>query len=593
MADILTELKDALKELEGSVKKDLQEIQQQKAAVQQMVDELNESAIKGKIIRDDNRIILSAPEVIIGNVDTSGELSGPQGGSTVIIRGGNVSLEGVGRGGRITQRAPQISSLAVDPGTDGTMEVVYENSQIVSQARGITLQSNEETGCFISPALGASGVSIQSDTRVNIHATPSVKNRKKAIDDYVKALEASGKDLQTASDEAKKRMESLMKDVQDLVDKQEKHNGDEDTLCTDYDTISEMSDQFKLLESELINTVSQYVRLLTQQAEVNRRQTALKATKDEIEKKEADFETKGISTSVSIEAESVSVTGTDGDGNLRENPEAGLSVQMPHISMVAHDKKGQTMKDSFLYTNVQDVLISTTNTKLDDKREKGDILCEGSFTVNSKQVVLKALDREMKDKKVQEKALTKDGTIMLRTENVILSGTDTEGKSTGRIEMNAKDIKLAAMDVDKEKRTELEMAKGSQMVLLSEKMFVGSNKEKKAAELVQVAAKQVGIMGKETAEMQEGESKSVITLNGGNVTAGGSAVSLQGNTTIEGNADIKGETKTPKLSSDQVEAKSAFKSPNINDTMGAGAPGAAGKPSAKLKEEEAKEAAQQ
>ena len=106
-------------------------------------------------------------------------------------------------------------------------------------------------------------------------------------------------------------------------------------------------------------------------------------------------------------------------------------------------------------------------------------------------------------------------------------------------------------------------------------------------ELVQVAAKKVGIMGKETAEMQEGEAKSVVTLSGGNVTAGGSKVELKGNTTIEGNAEIKGETKTPKLTSDQVEAKSAFKSPNINDSMGAGMPGQAGKPSAKLKEEEA------
>ena len=40
----------------------------------------------GRVIHDDKRIVLSAPEIIIGNVNMGGMLD-PAGGSTVIIRG--------------------------------------------------------------------------------------------------------------------------------------------------------------------------------------------------------------------------------------------------------------------------------------------------------------------------------------------------------------------------------------------------------------------------------------------------------------------------------------------------------------------------
>lgn len=587
MASILDDLKDAIKALEGSVKKDLQEIQRQRSAVQQIADGINETVVKGKVIRDDNRIILSAPEVIIGNVDLNGDLLNANGGSTVVIRGGNVSMEGVGSAGTITQRASSIRSLAVDPGVDGSMALVYGSSEIVSQARNITLQSNEEIGCFVNSAVGMNGVNILADTNVKIHATPSAKSKKKDVENSIKSLGKAASKLESAASDAKTRMDKLIKDIEKLVKDQEKYNGDDEDVCMDYDRIDEMHHQFEILEAELVNVVSTYVHNLSMQAENNRRQTALKAIKDDLGKKESNFEKKGINTGVSIQAEAVTMTSTDGEGNLRETPNAGLFVQMPHITLGAHDKKGEVMKDSFLNVNVHDITMSTANTKLDDKGENGDITCDGSFILRSKQVSVFATDGKISSKKAEEKALTKDGSFKVRVENVDFSNTDTEGKSTGTINLNAKDIKIAAYDVDKEKRTDKEMAKGSQMQLLTEKVFVGSNKEKKAVELVQVAGKSVGIMGKETAEIQEGEAKSVVTLNGGNVTAGGSKVELKGNTTIEGNADIKGEAKAPKVTADQVDVKSAFKSPNINDTMGAGMPGQAGKPSAKLKEEEA------
>ena len=52
-------------------------------------------------------------------------------------------------------------------------------------------------------------------------------------------------------------------------------------------------------------------------------------------------------------------------------------------------------------------------------------------------------------------------------------------------------------------------------------------------------------------------------------------------------AEIKDELKAPKATIDSVEAKSAFKSPNISDGMAAGGGGGGGSLSAKLKAEDA------
>jgi hypothetical protein len=50
---------------------------------------------------------------------------------------------------------------------------------------------------------------------------------------------------------------------------------------------------------------------------------------------------------------------------------------------------------------------------------------------------------------------------------------------------------------------------------------------------------------------------------------------------------VKDELKAPKATIDNVEVKSAFKSPNIQDGMGVSAGGGGGSLSAKLKTEDA------
>lgn len=591
MSEILDGLKEALNDLTDSVKKDLAEIRQQKREVQQLKEAIYETVHSVQYLRDEQCLILSAPKVIIGNVDHNGHLLGEGGGSAVVLRGNTIGIEGVGSpemGGSIISRAASIRNIAVDPGIDGVENVVCERSEIINQARGITLQSQNDTGCFVSPVTVGTGIQLRSDTTVAVQATPQNKERKAEIDAQIAQLEASASSLSAASGKAKGQVESAMEAIQALIDQQEDLNDTEENLRANQYDIAELHDQFMRLESVLCAVLSKYIQSLSKEAECQRRLTALKAMKKETDQQSANFEKECTGASIALRSESISMTSVDGDGNLRTNEGAGLFMQMPHVSLTAQDKSGALMADSYLHVNTQHITFATTNTQLDEKREKGDITAEGDVTITSKQVTIEAVDRELKDKKIEEKALTESGSFSIRAEQISAIATDTEGKATGGISLNAKDIKVAAMDVDKEKRTDKQLAADSQMVLLADKMFVGSSDKETKSQLVQVASDKVGVLATTTAEMQQGEAKAVVTLDGGNLTVGASANEINGDTTIKGKADIKGETTAPSGNFKSLEAGSSFKSPNISDGMAAPAAGSAGKPSAKLQEEEAK-----
>ena len=94
MADyIFDDWKVMLNDFQDCVQKDLAEIHQQKVEIQQMKSEMLKAMEGFKIYRDENRLILSAPEIVIGNVDESGDLIGGTG--KVVIKGDELAFDGV------------------------------------------------------------------------------------------------------------------------------------------------------------------------------------------------------------------------------------------------------------------------------------------------------------------------------------------------------------------------------------------------------------------------------------------------------------------------------------------------------------------
>ena len=170
---IFKEWENRLSDFADSVEKDLAEIRKCKANIQQMQLDITAEIQKGRYIRDSQRLVLSAPEIIIGNVDRGGN-----------VRGTQVGIQGAGETGQVELRAASIREIAEDPGTDGHEHVVGALSEVVSQARNITLQSDDTMGAFSAPAVGTggSGIRIHADKAIDIHAAMTAESREEQLD---------------------------------------------------------------------------------------------------------------------------------------------------------------------------------------------------------------------------------------------------------------------------------------------------------------------------------------------------------------------------------------------------------------------------
>ena len=615
MADtIFSNWLSALKDLQSSVSKDLSEIRRQKAEIQQLkADILNEVA-RGRFIRDNERLVLSAPEIVIGNVDASGMLYGD--GGTIVIRGQRLAMEGVGEHGSVETRAPLIAQTTVDPGPDGIEEVVRGQSAIVSQARHITLQSNEaqEDGYFSRPATtaGASGVRIHADEQIDIDASKSVENRKEAIENSLSAVKQEAQSLNSDAVSAMMNITGIVANMELLLKKQDLLEGDEMLMranVTQLDSLTqEFKDQLPYAYSALESTIATLSRL----AETKRRQKALEDEKKAVEDISDDFEKQATGAFLSVTAEQMTFASKDGDNNIRENPEAGISVQTGRVSVTTYKKDGSLIDDSRVHIATHDVEISTVNPKLKEEGKRdGDYLSEGSVRINSKDVSIAAIDYSVDGGKYEVKGQTKDswfgvhaenmsmmsidkdgnttGSLNVAAENLALSARDKDGKASGQLVANAKNIFVRSMDTDKAGKEDKGLAEGGNMVILAEKMFVGRTNDDTLTKELQISADKTGIYGKTTAEMQQDGGKALLQLDGGNIALKGSKLEYYGDNTVNGKTEFKADVKAPKLVADNLEAKSSFKSSNISDGIAVpGAPSSA-KLDAKLKENDAPE----
>ncbi len=650
MTYIFEEWKEVLEKFQKCVDQGVEEMHQQKEEVQQIKDDIFSRLDSGNIIRDDRRIVLSAPEIIIGDVDKSGTLTGEMG--TVIVRGHHVALEGAGESGSVVTRAPLIEQKAVNPGIDGRENVVGGTSQIVSQACSIMLHSSNATDAFsqVPADPGNGGISIHADSQLNIEAAVSAEQRKKQIENTLKVLDKQSGDLKSSMTAQKSAVDKFISEMVKLVEKEEKLNETENyETFVNLSDIDALHDEMDELMPALLTSIQGFINTVSELAEVNRSKKALKAEKDNI-KTGDDFKKNTTGAAMNIKAENISIATADGDGNLHTNSEAGISVSTPRMAVSMHDGEGALVKDGYFNVSAHDININTANPKTKEwpvegkvhiwskdisleaidykmndkgvfmekeltkdgkitlgaktievstanpkdverdekgKLTKGEYTGDGELTLKSKSISVEGLDYEVKDGKQKAKALTKDSKVTIRAEKQTIIAADGEGKATGSIAINAKAVSVKSMDVDKEKLTDSGLASGSTMTLVSEKMYVGQKTKSEKSKKLQLVSEELGAFGDKTLEIQQGDGKALVQLSGGNASMGGSKSQIYGDTTITGKADIKGDVKAPKGTFDNLEAKTSFKSSNISDGFAIPGAPASGKLSAKLKTEDA------
>ena len=664
---IFKEWEEKLSSFADSVEKDLQEIRKCKSEIQQMKLETIAEMQKGRYVRDDHRIVISAPEIIIGNVDRSGNLFA--GGSTIVVRGTNVGLQATSEGGTVETRAAGIRQIAEDPGTDGNEHVVYHRSEVVSQARNIVIQSDEiddqddGTGGAFSPTAiptGGSGVRIHADQRLEVEATMTAESRETLLNNSVKDAEAMKSALKEQASKQKEGFKKAVEEIEKLIEEKEKLTEDYTAVRTNAPDIRELDRQIREMSSSIASNVYDYSNILSQLAEANRLVKSYKAQKDAVIKGD-DFKQKSTGASVTVTGENISLVSADGEGNLRDNEGSGISVMANNVSIAAIEKEGKLKEKGKVDIKAMNIEVATGG-ETDQKYEEGELTtatytADGDFTLRSKNITIEGVDYEVAEKKRKEKALTADsriklraktvevsteasanievddtgaltkanytaegdfilrsktvtvesvdydlengekkekaltaeGKVSVRAEKMDLAATDTEGKATGSINVNAKTVAVKTMDVDKDSKADSALAAGSTMVLVSEKMFVGAKTKDVKSKKVQVVSEEVGAFADKTLEIQQGDGKALVQLEGGNFSASGSKTQLYGETTVNAKTEIKGEFKAPKITGDDIQAKSHFKSTNIEDGMAAGGGGGGGSLSAKLQTEDAPE----
>ena len=626
------------------------------------VDNFNQSM--GRVIRDDKRIVLSAPEIIIGDVNLGGILN-PGCESKVVIRGTDVRLQGAGDVGRIGVQAPIIEQVAENPGIDGNEHVVGEVSKIVSQAANVTIQSDkvQNGGAFPTVSdMSEAGIRLKSDRQVDIQAAASRENRLQQIDKRLKALKVSKKaiddDLKKARDEFKKQR----KEIDDLLEKKSKLAKNEEDVRTDYHDMDELNVRIEELSMSITEAIFKYSDLLSMSGENTRLTKYFNTQKDQLSKVTADdFKKKSTRTAINMISETVNLSSMDADGNVRTNPEAGFNVLTNTMSVRGdHDDKGSLLESNRLLVNMRRVDITTAGSA-DKEADDKDVLTkaqyqnEGDVVIRSKNITLESVDYEVAEKKYKEKGLTADGKILLRSKtieastvnakdvdvddkgkltkatytsegDVIInsktvsvsavdsqldgdktketaltkdsrfavrieksqfSATDTEGKATGSMSINAKAVDVKAMDVEKEKRTDSQLAQGGTIKTVAEKMYVGAYSKDLKSKKIQAQSEEIGLFADKTLEAQQGEAKAVVQLADGNTAVSGSETNIYGKTTVNAQTEIKADLKVPKATIDNLDVKTSLTTPNISDGVAVGAPGAGGSLSAKLKTEDA------
>lgn len=580
---------EALNDFQKNVEKDLDEIRRYKSEVQQMKIDLIDHLEKGRYIRDDQRVIISAPEIIIGNVDKSGALCGSY--SKIILRGTDICLDGVGAGasgvGSIVSRAASIRQIAVDPGMDGQENVAKEISEIVSQARNVTIRG-EKQAKNVFPTYGLTnndgGITLSTDGQISLNATLPCDTLKKRLEQEEAALTTQTNDLKKEASQAKSEVSSLISQIDKLFD-QDLMNLDETMTRTNYMDIEELHEEIRNISGTIYSAMTRYFNVLSRLAETNRQLNSIKEQKEAAGQLQSSFKDQSTDTSISLQSENISLTSTDGDGNLRTNQGAGIELAGKEINLTSYGNDGALIKESGIYMGSQDVEINTANPKIADKNT--DLPAEGSVRVVSKEIQVEAVDYETKDDKTEEKSLTKEGSFTLRAEKINLNATDTEGKATGTIAANAKTVEVKAMDVDKEKRTDKEVAAGSSLLLLAEKVYAGARDKKMRSKNVQVASDKVGLFGDTTIELQQ-DGKAILQLSGGDAALSGSKTTLYGEMTSQGKTTFKSDVTAGTVEMKNLKVDSSFKTPYT--TEGVSVPGApsTAKLSAKLSEEELK-----
>ena len=513
---IYKDWEDKLRALKEALNQELDDIRNKKRDLFNLnIDSVNKQANVGRVIRDEHRIVLSAPEIIIGDVNLGGVLN-PNGGSTIIIRGNKVGLEAAGTSGQIESRAAIIKQTAENPGIDGLDHVVEDLSQVVTQGRSVTIDAANVTpkGYFLNPIMAQAGsVAVNADGNVDLNAVKSKADLTAKLDERLATVNADKGNQTTTVNNEFAQFEQKRQEIEKLLDARKKLESDDaNAIRKDYRDLNELNLLISDLQMQLSSDLYNFARNMAKLADLTLQSKYLDTKKNEISNiNENDFKTNSTNTAITLNSEKIAIISADGDGKLRTNKDAGLKITANNVMVDGVLKDDGKFEDTSLFSvNTKKVELSTAGMDVKEKNNDGDpkkaeCMAEGDVKIISKNIILEAVNHELDNKEFKEKGLTEDGNIQLRSKNIELSN------------INTADIKLENGQVSGVKYTP--DPKGKLHILSSNVSIDSRIKEKKGEEVKYIGLPEDGLFNITMNNMafdatdHEGKNEGVASIN--------------------------------------------------------------------------------
>lgn len=538
-----------LQSYHDDMEKDLETVRKHKKEIQEIRQELYNRLDSGYFLRDDKRIIISAPEIIIGNVDKSGQLQDSR--SNVVIRSNEIVLHGVGEAGYIRNEATNIVQRAVDRGCDGLEEVVHGNASVMTQARNILLDSNNSEDVYIrdiDKKMGK-GITIHTDSELTIDASVSHTEWTKDIDDRINTFDEPMGQLKDTLNSTLTSIKNTIEQMEDTL----KEDGDllenDVVASTSIGALDTLQLRFSSESKSFYEAVDVFLGALSQYTELFRKKNALKDRKKS-ETLEA-FKKASTGAKISINAEKIELTNRDGDCLVRENDDTYLQMTSKNIFIGSVNDKEENHEKGKIALRGDSILVETN-----DRKKNGDnfdMSTTGKVEINSKEILVSSLDYEQKkDQERTEKNLTEEGNIRIRAKKINVDGTDLEGKAAGELTMNSGKISVVSAEVDKESLEIKEIHKGGTLELATETVTIGKDAaEKILSEKIEAKTNtELKLIQGDKATLTVSGNKLTVEDDGTNFSKGELTVDVESKfnkkmtaTTIEAN-DVTGKEVT-------------------------------------------------
>ncbi|HBJ76470.1 MAG TPA: hypothetical protein DDY68_00990 [Porphyromonadaceae bacterium] len=566
-------IKGSTKPIEDS----LEGTQSLQSIKKQIIEELGSY---GFFKRDDGQIIISAPKIIIGNVDRNGVLLAG-GESKLVLRSSDISIEAPsnfsnqeGRGktlvsGEIKLKSESIENEAVDPGLSGELSIVTDHSKIVNRAKSICLDGQDTGDLFMIDVDTSPGVNISSTGSITLKSgikrvlKEKYDKLKEEVSNSISTLQTSINEIQGTFDDKLKKMEQLMDDTEELL-------GDDFGIANDCDDIDKNAEDYaqecKALRDQMA-ICEKSIQELAMKIRINNSLTdgELKEYSDTIPTEQGES-SDGI---ISIIGDSIGMVASNGDEE--ETKTSNISMNAHTIRVGSSLSSSEDMAGSIIDMHTETINLDTVSSSSDGKSAS-----IGSIGLYSKKIFIESADRDEEGNITP----TPEGGLEVYADSVDITSQDTkEGKVAGTFTLNAKDILLKSVDQDcsSEDVKDKELVADGKIEFFAKNLQIGNigeDEDKLKTEKVTILGKEILVdlkksedkfdLNQEDAPIAEitGSKTTIKSKEGFNIEEGD--VIIKTNVTIEGKTEFKDNAKGTKIEAQNMEATQGIKSPKID-----------------------------